>query len=223
MPTMTLRCCIALTVSSIIFCCPAFGQQEMERPSIADVYTDRARYAPHESVKIFVEWRNGASNAGRAAVKVDFWHLGERVGEEITMPVDLSAGRGPIALDWTPPPTGTVELVLIVQDPDVPFGKPATHALTLGIDPELAGLPENALANPSPMTGLRHGKGPLGRRGWAGPLPIRSHGPHSYVFQLFALDQVPGLPAVFTLDDVMAAIQGHVIGRARLDGSYEIR
>lgn len=100
---MTLRCCIALTVSSIIFCCPAFGQQEMKRPSIADVYTDRARYAPHESVKIFVEWKNGASNAGRAAVKVDFWHLGERVGEEITMPVDLSAGRGPIALDWTPP------------------------------------------------------------------------------------------------------------------------
>src|SRR6201999_3257097 len=44
------------------------------------------------------------------------------------------------ALDWTQPPVGTVELVLIVQDPDVPFGKPATHALTLGIDPSLSGL-----------------------------------------------------------------------------------
>ena len=38
------------------------------------------------------------------------------------------------ALNWTQPPAGTVELVLIVQDPDVPLGKPATHALTLGID-----------------------------------------------------------------------------------------
>jgi hypothetical protein len=127
------------------------------------------------------------------------------------------------ALAWTPPPAGTVELVLIVQDPDVPFGKPATHALTLGIDPKLTGLPENALAHPSPITGLRHGKGPLGRRGWAGPLPIRSHGPHAYVFQLFALDQAPGLPDGFTLDQVLAAIAGHVIGRARLDGTYEIR
>jgi Raf kinase inhibitor-like YbhB/YbcL family protein len=134
--------------------------------------------------------------------------------------------RGPNispALSWTPTPAGAVELVLIVQDPDVPFGKPATHALTLGIDPSLNGIPENALANPSPIPGFRHGKGALGRRGWAGPMPVRSHGPHAYVFQLFALDQTPGLPAGFSLDDVVAAMRGHVIGRARLDGTYEIR
>ena len=81
------------------------------------------------------------------------------------------------ALNWTQPPAGTVELVLIVQDPDVPFGKPATHALALGIDPSLNGVPENALTNPSPIPGIRHGKGTLGRRGWAGPMPPRSHGP----------------------------------------------
>jgi Raf kinase inhibitor-like YbhB/YbcL family protein len=127
------------------------------------------------------------------------------------------------ALSWTPPPAGTAELLLIVQDPDVPMGKPATHALTVGIDPALTGIDANALANPSPIPGLRHGKGPLGRRGWAGPLPIRSHGPHAYVFQLFAVDQALELPASFTLDDVIAAIKGHVIGRARLDGTYEIR
>jgi Raf kinase inhibitor-like YbhB/YbcL family protein len=127
------------------------------------------------------------------------------------------------ALNWTEPPPGTVELVLIVQDPDVPFGKPATHALTLGIDPSRSGIPENALANPSPIPGIRHGKGGLGRRGWAGPMPLRSHGPHTYVFQLFALDQAPELPASFALDAVIAAIAGHAIGRARLDGTYEIR
>jgi hypothetical protein len=127
------------------------------------------------------------------------------------------------ALSWTPPPAGTAELVLIVQDPDVPMGKPATHALTLGIDPTLDGIPENGLTNPSPVPGIQHGKGPLGRRGWAGPLPIRSHGPHAYVFQLFALDQAPGLAAGATLGEVVTAIAGHVIGRARLDGTYEIR
>ena len=127
------------------------------------------------------------------------------------------------ALSWTPPPAGTVELVLIVQDPDVPFGKPATHALTLGIDPSLDGIPENALAHPSPVPGLQHGKGALGRRGWAGPMPPRSHGPHVYAFQLFALDRAPVRPASFTLKDAIAAIQGHAIGRARLDGTYEIR
>jgi len=43
------------------------------------------------------------------------------------------------------------------------------------------------------------------------------------VFQLFALDQVPWLPAGFALDEVIAVIAGHAIGRARLDGTYEIR
>jgi phosphatidylethanolamine-binding protein (PEBP) family uncharacterized protein len=101
--------------------------------------------------------------------------------------------------------------VLIVQDPDVPFRKPATHALTLGINPSLNGIPENALTNPSPTPGIRHGKGALGRRGWAGPMPPRSHGPHAYAFQPFALDQAPGLPASFTLNDVIAAIKGRYL------------
>ena len=139
-------------------------------------------------------------------------HRGRLFGANISPP-----------LGWTQPPLGTAELVLIVQDPDVPFGKPATHALTLGIDPALSGIPENALTNPSPVPGIRHGKGAMGKRGWAGPLPPRSHGPHTYAFQLFALGQATGLPGSCTLDDALTAIEGHVIGRARLDGTYEIR
>jgi phosphatidylethanolamine-binding protein (PEBP) family uncharacterized protein len=46
---------------------------------------------------------------------------------------------------------------------------------------------------------------------------------HTYAFQLFAIDQAPGLPAGFTLTDVIAALKGHTIGRARLDGTYENR
>jgi Raf kinase inhibitor-like YbhB/YbcL family protein len=127
------------------------------------------------------------------------------------------------ALSWTQPPAPTRELVLIVQDPDVPIGRAASHALTCGIDPSLSGIPENGLSHPSPVDGLRHGKGALGRRGWAGPMPVPSHGPHSYVFQLFALDRQLELPEKFTLTDILAAMAGRVIGRARLDGSYEIR
>lgn len=127
------------------------------------------------------------------------------------------------ALAWTPPPADTKELVLIVQDPDVPMRKPATHALTVGIDPTLSGIPENGLTHPSAVPGLTHGKGPLGRRGWAGPKPPRSHGPHTYVFQLFALNDQLDLSDKFTLPAALHAMTGHVIARARLDGTYEIR
>lgn len=134
--------------------------------------------------------------------------------------------RGPNispALAWTTPPAGTVELVLIAQDPDAPTSKPATHGLTTGIDPTIDGIPENGLTHPSPIPGLKHGKGALGHRGYAGPLPMRSHGPHRYVFQLFAINRRLELPETFTLADTVEAIGGHVIARARLDGTYEIR
>lgn len=134
----------------------------------------------------------------------------------------LGANVSP-ALAWTPPPAEAVELMLIVQDPDAPGRTPANHALAAGIDPSLRGLPEHGLTDPSPIPGLRHGKGPLGRRGWAGPLPPRSHGPHTYVFQLFALDDHPDLPDRFSLADALDAMTGHVIARARLDGTYERR
>jgi len=127
------------------------------------------------------------------------------------------------ALAWTTPPEGTRELLLVVQDPDVPAKKPAIHALTAGIDPSLHVIPENGLTDPSPIPGLKHGRGGLGRRGWSGPLPPRSHGPHTYAFQLFALDDQPDLPDKFTLADAVRAMTGHVIARARLDGTYEIR
>jgi hypothetical protein len=141
---------------------------------------------------------------------------------------DLHRGRlrGPNvspALAWTAPPAGTQELVLIVEDPDVPLGRPATHALSIGIAPSLGGLPEDGLAQPSPIDGVRHGRTALGRRGYAGPLPPRSHGPHAYVFQLFALDRRLDLPASFGLKDALGAMTGHVLARARLDGTYEIR
>ena len=125
------------------------------------------------------------------------------------------------ALTWTAPPAGTAELLLVVEDPDAPSSTPPLHALSIGIDPALRGLPENGLVNPSTVPGLRHGTGAFGRRGWSGPMPPSSHGPHTYVFQLFALDSHPELPARFTLKQALEAMFGHVIARARLDGTYE--
>ena len=80
-----------------------------------------------------------------------------------------------------------------------------------------------APTHPSPVPGIRHGKGPLGHRGGPAPKPPRSHGQHSYVFQLFALDSRLDLPDKFILADTLGAMAGHVVARARLDGTYEIR
>ncbi len=125
------------------------------------------------------------------------------------------------ALAWTAPPAGTGELLLIVDDADSPRATASVHLLTAGIDPALGGLPEDALGHPSPIRGLRQGRGALGHRGWFGPMPPGSHGPHAYVFQLFALDAPLAVPDTFGLADAIEAAAGHVLARARLDGMYE--
>ncbi|KAA9159059.1 YbhB/YbcL family Raf kinase inhibitor-like protein [Amycolatopsis acidicola] len=126
------------------------------------------------------------------------------------------------ALDWTTPPGTAVELVLIVEDADSPFGNPNTHGLAAGIDPALGGIPVDGLTEAGRVTGVELGKaGP--RHGWFGPMPIRSHGPHSYVFQLFALDRRLGLPGRFKLGAAVEAMAGHVVGRAKLEGTRENR
>ncbi|MBO1739587.1 YbhB/YbcL family Raf kinase inhibitor-like protein [Leifsonia sp. TF02-11] len=125
------------------------------------------------------------------------------------------------ALTWTTPPVATEELVLIVEDPDAPRREPAVHTIARGIDPALGGLPEGALARHTPPEGVTYGRGSLGSRGWHGPMPVPSHGPHTYVFQLFAVDRRLDLPAQFGLEDVARAMHGHVIARARLNGTYE--
>ncbi|WP_100344110.1 hypothetical protein [Compostimonas suwonensis] len=79
-----------------------------------------------------------------------------------------------------------------------------------------------ALTHPGPIGRLGHGVGGLGCRGWAGPVPVRSHGPHSPVFPLFALDRRVELPEAFALADALRAMAGLVIARARLEGTYEI-
>lgn len=124
-------------------------------------------------------------------------------------------------LAWTAPPEGTVELVLVAQDPDVPFPRPATHALAVGIGPLAGTLAEGALAVDRAPAGVRIGKGAFGRRGWSGPMPPPGHGPHAYVFQLFAADRALDLPDGFGLREVVRALEGHVVARARLTGTYE--
>ncbi|WP_327144832.1 YbhB/YbcL family Raf kinase inhibitor-like protein [Nocardia sp. NBC_01327] len=126
------------------------------------------------------------------------------------------------ALYWSGVPAAAVELVLIVEDPDVPLPRPIVHGLFSGIAADCGGIPEGALAlEYSARPAFQIGVGSFKRRGYAGPRPIPGHGPHRYIFQLFALDAPSGLGGEATLAETLAAIDGHVLGRGKLTGTYE--
>lgn len=125
-------------------------------------------------------------------------------------------------LAWTGLPEGTKSVALIVDDPDAPDPKapkrtwvhwvvynlpPAAAGLAAGIRPE--GLPQGAL----------NGKNDWGKTGYGGPCP--PIGRHRYFFKLYALDRVlPDLggPSKAQLEKAM---EGHVLGRAELMGTYQ--
>lgn len=117
-------------------------------------------------------------------------------------------------LEWSAPPAGTQELVLIVEDPDAPAPQPFCHWLVWG----LPGAKGQLLEGEVPP---RVGKNSFGNSEWLLPDPPTGHDAHDYVFQLFALDLPLTLMPGATRDELLAELEGHVMGVALLTGTYK--
>jgi Raf kinase inhibitor-like YbhB/YbcL family protein len=121
------------------------------------------------------------------------------------------------ALHWRGVPADTKQLVLIMDDVDVPLPKPLVHTIAV-IEPEVDSLGEGDLRPGTP--GVRVVPTILGRHGYAGPRPIPGHGPHRYRFLVLALDERVS-DDVTTAKALRDAIRGHVVARGMLTGSYQ--
>jgi hypothetical protein len=120
-------------------------------------------------------------------------------------------------LRWDGLPPQTRQLVLIIDDVDVPLPRPLLHTIAV-IEPTVEAV---AVGSLRPGTaGIRFIRADLGHRGYAGPRPIPGHGPHHYRFHLFALDE-PIADSVSTAKALLAAMAGHVLARGMLTGTYE--
>jgi Raf kinase inhibitor-like YbhB/YbcL family protein len=129
-----------------------------------------------------------------------------------------------VPLAWSGVPAGTRSLVLIVDDPDAP--DPAApkmtwvHWVLYNIPPGTDGLQEGVKSGELPK-GTLEGRNDWGRTGYGGPCP--PVGRHRYFFKLYALDVV--LPDLGTPDKARLerAMQGHVLAKHELVGTYAKR
>ena len=94
-----------------------------------------------------------------------------------------------------------------------PEPRPFCHWLVWGLAPQQGKLLEGE-------TPPRVGKNSFGNSEWLLPDPPTGHGPHDYVFQLFAIDYPVGLMPGATRADLLDAIDGHVIAVAVLTATY---
>lgn len=125
-------------------------------------------------------------------------------------------------MEWIGTPEGTRSLVLIVDDPDAPDPKAPkmtwVHWVLYNMPSTATGVPEAASASdlgPDAQSGLNDWK----RTGYSGPCP--PVGRHRYFHKLYALDMVLTGLKTPTKRQVEAAMEGHVLDRAELMGTYQ--
>jgi phosphatidylethanolamine-binding protein (PEBP) family uncharacterized protein len=133
-------------------------------------------------------------------------HAGRGVGDNLSP-----------ELRWQGVPAGTVGLVLLLDDLDVPLRRPLFHNAAV-LEPQLDGLAEGEFGDGT--AGLRNIPTMLSKTGYAGPRPIPGHGPHRYRFHVLASSQQ--VPAdVRTVKAVLAALADRVTARGTQTGAYQ--
>lgn len=115
-------------------------------------------------------------------------------------------------LEWTAPPPGSQELVIIVEDASSDGGVPACHWLVWGLPGQKGKLLEGEVPP-------RTGKNAQGNSEWLLPNPPEGE-TRQYVFQIFATELPLTLMPGASRDDLIASIKGFVTACAVLTAPF---
>ena len=128
-------------------------------------------------------------------------------------------------LSWSGIPQGTKSLALIVDDPDAPRKEPWVHWVIFNIPASISHLKENIskqLAQDPNLRNAIQGTTDFGKTHYNGPCPPAGK-PHRYFFTLYALDQELPLKANAKKNDIIKAMEGHILESTELVGLYQIK
>ncbi len=120
-------------------------------------------------------------------------------------------------LQWKDPPEGTQSFALIYDDPDAPVGT-WVHWVLYNLPGSTLSLPEAVPSDADLPDGGRHGQNSWGRPGYGGPCP--PGGTHRYFFKLYALDAELDLAAGASKEELLRAMEAHVLASTETMGVY---
>ncbi len=122
-------------------------------------------------------------------------------------------------ISWSGVPKNAKSLVLMVEDPDASL-KPVTQWIAANIPVNVMSFAENA-PKTEMFNGAMQGGNTTGKIGYYGPHPPPADKPHTYHFQVFALDTMLKLPEGFNRQALLDAMKGHVIAKGETVGMYQ--
>ncbi len=122
-------------------------------------------------------------------------------------------------LTWSPVPDETKQMLIVMEDIDVPFAEPGIHMSAL-FDPSITSFAEGALVESNRH--VRFIPSSRGRLGYSGPRPFPGHGPHSYAFYVFALGTtITPDEELSSVYDVLPLVGGKVLASGGVTGFQE--
>ena len=121
-------------------------------------------------------------------------------------------------LKWSGAPEGTKSYAVTCYDPDAPTGSGFWHWTVANIP---ADVTELAMGGSVPA-GAVEGRTDFGEPGYGGAAPPPGHGPHRYIFTVFAVDT----ERLDVTSDNSGAVFGfnlhfHTLAKASITGVYE--
>lgn len=118
------------------------------------------------------------------------------------------------ALSWQGAPEKTQSFVLIMNDPDAP-NQPWVHWLVFNIPATATALPSGSALPNGALSGINS----KDVSGYSGPCPPK--GLHHYIFTLYALKKPLTVNSSVHYEDILNAMQGLIIKKARIIGLYQ--
>jgi len=120
-------------------------------------------------------------------------------------------------LKWSEPPEETGSFALISDDPDAPAGT-WVHWVVYNIPADVRELPENIPSTENLSDGTVQGITDFRSIGYGGPCP--PSGTHRYYFKVYALDAMLDLSSGASKQQLLAAMEGHILAQGELMGRY---
>jgi len=121
-------------------------------------------------------------------------------------------------IGWSGPPPHTASFALIVDDPDAPDPAAPKRTFVHWVVWDIPAAVRELAEGGTLPDGAREGRNDDGGTGYTGPCP--PIGRHRYFFKLYALDATLGNLQSPTKADLERAMEGHVLDRAEIVGTY---